>query len=420
MGWLIELLPLSYSDSVVLIGAVILGATAGMLGTFAVLPGRSLVGDALSHATLPGVAFAFILTGSKDASMLLIGAAALAGLGALLMVAIERAGRIPADAAIGVVLAGFFSLGVVLLTFIASGDDSSQAGLESYLFGQAAGLLEGDLVVMAALGLVATAIVVIGFRPLKVTMFDPSFAGSAGLPVRLIEFGTVALLVVAIIVGIRTVGAILMVALLIVPAVAARQLADRLSLVLGLAAAIGATVGASGALASTAWEVPTGPVIVIVGFLVVMASILLAPGRGVLWKARKLRADRRQRLTEGALLDIETAIHVGPPPTEEELRLISGWSARNLRVALGELRRRGMLAREGDRLHLTEKGAAAAHALIERRELWTAWLEHGWRLDLPDAREPDPSDLTASLGPELTARLRDLEGEGREERSVAS
>ncbi len=420
MGWLIDLLPFTYTNSVVLVGALILGATAGMLGTFAVLRGRSLVGDALSHATLPGVAFAFILTGTKDTSMLLIGAAALAGLGALLMVAIERAGRLPADAAIGVVLAGFFSLGVVLLTFIASGDDASQAGLESYLFGQAAGLLESDLTTMLALALASTIVVVLAFRPLKVTMFDPSFAGSVGLPVRLIEFGTIVLLVVAIIVGIRTVGAILMVALLIVPSVAARQFTSRLSAVLALAATIGAGVGAIGALASTAWEVPTGPVIVVTGFVVVLASILLAPGRGALWRQRRLRVERRRRRTEGALLDIELAMHTGPPPTEEELRLAGGWPARSSRLALRELESDGLLAREGGRLHLSEAGAAAAHALIERRELWTAWLEHGWRLSLPDAREPDPSDLRTSLGPELTDRLIALASEEEVEPSAAS
>lgn len=409
MGWLIELIPLSYTSAVVLIGSAILGATAGTLGTFAVLRERSLVGDALAHAALPGVAIAFIATGAKDAGTLLVGAAVVGGIGALLMVGIERAGRLSADTAIGVVLASFFSLGVVLLTFIASQNNANQAGLENYLFGQAAGLLEGDLVVMGLLGAAALGLVAVGYRPLKLTLFDHAFAASVGLPVRMIEIGMTALLVIAIVVGVRTVGAILMVALLIVPTVTARQFTDRLWAVLVGAGAVGAFVGSVGALASTAWGVPTGPVIVLIGFACAIGAITLAPGRGVLWRARRLARQRRKRLVEGVLLDLETAIHVGPPPTAHQLALASGRPLRKLKRALGDLDRAGMLEHqaepEGEGLFLTPSGAAAVHSLIERRNLWSAWLEHGSELEIPDAREPDPTDLRGSLGDEVADRL---------------
>lgn len=408
MGWLIDQLPLNYTDSVVVIGAALLGMTAGALGVFAVLRQRSLVGDALAHSALPGVCIAFLATGAKDATTLLVGAA-LAGLvGALLMVGIERTSRIRPDAAIGVVLSSFFSLGIVLLTYIASTDNANQAGLEKYLFGQAAGLLERDLTVMAGLAVASLTLVTIAFRPLKTTLFDASFGGSVGLPVRVLETLMTMLLVVAVIVGLRTVGAILMVAMLVAPAVAARQLAGRLSLVIALAALIGALVGVAGALISARAELPTGPVIVLVAIGVVLLCILLAPRRGVLWRARKLAADRRRTLTESVLVDLETAVHAGPPPTAVELAQASGRTTRALRAALRDLDRAGMLARDRDRVFLSEPGAAAAHAVIERRELWTAWLEHGWRVELPDAREPDPTDLRASLGDEYADRLNAL------------
>jgi manganese/zinc/iron transport system permease protein len=413
MGWLIDLLPLSYTSSVVLIGAVLIGTTAGVLGCFAVFRERSLLGDALAHATLPGVAIAFLITGAKDASMLLVGAAAFAALAALLMLAIERAGRLPADTAIGVVLAGFFSLGVVLLTYIAAHGGASQAGLETYLFGQAAGLLERDLAVMAALAAGAIAVVVALHRPLELVLFDPAFSAAAGVRVRAVETLMTVLLVVAIILGVRTVGAILMVALLIVPAVTARQLTGSLGATLTVAGLVGALVGSAGALLSTAASVPTGPVIVLVGFACALAALLLAPGRGVIWRARQVRRRRRRRLTEGVLLDIETAIHAGPPPTASELALAGGRSRWKLGRALRDLDRAGMLERDGERLFLSESGAAAVHALADRRRLWDAWLEHGWRLELPDAREADPSDLRGSLGDELADRLHELAGEAR-------
>lgn len=408
MGWLIDLLPFSYTNSVVLIGATILGVTAGVLGAFAVLRERSLIGDALSHAALPGVAIAFMVTGAKDVGPLAVGAAFACLLGAVLMVGIERTGRIRPDAAIGVVLAGFFSLGIVLLTYLSNFNNANQAGLDKYLFGQAAGLLERDLVVMAVLCVASLAAIAIAWKPLKTTLFDAEFAGAAGLPVRTLELAMTAMLVVAVVIGIRTVGAILMVSLLIVPTVTARQLRGSLAGVLVVAALIGGAVGGSGALLAQSGELPTGPVIVLVGFGVATAAILLAPGRGVVWRARRLLRQRRRALLESVLVDLETALHAGPPPTREELVMAGGRSASAVNRALRDLDRAGMLVREGERLLLSESGAAAAHALLDRRDLWSLWLEHGWRLRLPDAREPDPTDLRASIGDEQVERLREL------------
>ncbi len=411
MGWLIDLVPLPYTDAVVVWGAAVLGVAAGVLGAFAVLPGRSLVGDALAHSALPGVAVAFLVTGAKDPASLLVGAAIAGLIGALMMVGIERTSRIRPDAAIGVVLSSFFSLGVVLLTYIGSTGNAQQAGLETYLFGQAAGLLERDVEIMAVVALAAIAVVALAFRPLKVAIFDRQFAASAGLPVRLLEFATTGLLVVAIVIGLQAVGAILMVAMLIVPTVAARQFTSRLAVLLPLAGAIGAAVGVTGALLSSRAEVPTGPVIVLTGVLLVLAAILFAPGRGVAWRAARRRRDHRAARAGGVLIDLETALHAGPPPTEAELVLASARPRAEVRRGLRDLDRAGLLEREDGRLRLSEPGAAAAHAALEGRRLWSAWLEHGWRLGIADAREPDPRDLRGSLGDELTDRLLALAAE---------
>lgn len=405
MDRLIELIPLSYTDSVVLVGAVILGVAAGVLGAFAVLRQRSLVGDALSHAALPGVCIAFIATGAKDATTLAVGAAVVGVIASGLILLIERSGRIRPDAAIGVVLTGFFSLGIVMLTFLSNFNNSSQAGLDKYLFGQAAGLLVSDLTVMAILCVVSLGLVAVAFRPLKTGLFDLSFAGSVGLPVRLLELAMTAMLVIAIVIGVRTVGAILMVAMLIVPTVTARQLTNRLSTLLVVAGFTGAVVGSTGSLISTGADVPTGPVIVLVGFCVAMAAVLFAPRRGVAWKVRRTTAERRRALNEGVLIDLETAVHSGAPPTAGELASLSGRPAANVRRALRDLDRAGALRRDGERIYLSESGAAAVHALLDHRDLWSKWLEHGWKVDLPDAREPDPRDLRGSLGDELTDEL---------------
>ncbi len=378
---------LPYTDTVVVLGALVLGITSGVLGTFAVLRGRSLVGDAVAHSTLPGVCVAFLVAGVKDVPGLLVGAAVAGLVAALLMVGIERTGRIKPDTAIGVVLSGFFSLGIVLLTYIGSRQDSDQAGLGNYLFGQAAGLLETDVVVMALLGGTSLLVVALLRRALTTTLFDSSYAGSIGLPVRALEVLMTALLVVAVVIGVRVVGAILMVAMLVVPTVVARQLADRFTFVLPLAGLTGAVVGVIGALAATRAALPTGPVIVLVGFALAMLAVLLAPGRGVVWRGAAL-ARRRRRVLRDAVL-----VEPGAP-----VRSLGD------RWARASLRRAGLLAYDG----LTPAGHRAADELAERRALWSAWLEHGASVELPDAREPDPTDLRGSLGPDAVEQLRRL------------
>lgn len=413
MDLLIDLVPLPYAEAVVALGAAALGLAAGVLGSLAVLQERSLVADALAHAALPGVALAFLLTGVKDPTILLIGAAIAALVGALLMVGVQRTTRLRPDAAIGVVLTGSFCLGIVLLTLIASRAGAQQAGLERYLFGQAAGLAARDVAVMLVLSLVAISIVALAIRPLRAAMFDRSFAASIGMPVRAIEIVSTTLVVAAIVVGLRAVGAILMVAMLVVPAITARQLTDRLIPLLALAGAIGAGVGVTGAIGAGRAGLPTGPVIVLIGTAVAVVAILLAPRRGVLWRALRRRRRLRRETTAAVLIDIETAMHAGPPPTPDELRLATGRGRRRLRSALAALDRAGLVSRDGARLVLTERGAAAAHAALAERRLWTAWLDHGHRLELGDAREPDPRDLRGSLGDDAMRRLMALAGGAR-------
>jgi manganese/zinc/iron transport system permease protein len=202
-----------------------------------------------------------------------------------------------------------------------------------------------------------------------------------------------------------------MVAMLVVPAVAARQFADRLALLLPLAGAIGAAIGVAGALLAERGALPTGPVVVLVGFAAVLAAILLAPQRGVLWRARRLAAERREAAREAVLLDLEAALRAGDAPTPRDLELAGGPSGRALRRALRAVDRDGLVKPgPGGTLALTARGDDVARALTGRRALWSLWLEHGWRLELPDAREPDPRDVRGSLGPRYTDRLMALAG----------
>ncbi len=282
---------IGYTLRTVLLGAAILGAVGGVLGSFATLRRQSLVGDALAHAALPGVCLAFLATGLREPLPLLAGAI-LSGLaGALALLVIVRGSRIKEDAALGIVLTVSFGFGTLLLTRIQHQGNAAQSGLDRFLFGQAATLLERDVATMAVLAMVVLAAVWAFFKELKLLAFDPAFAAAAGYPVTALSVGLTALLVAAVAIGLQAVGVILMVALLIAPAVAARQWTRALGAMALLAAAIGAASGVAGTLFSAgAANVPTGPAIVLVATAFAVGSVLFAPQRGVLWRMRQRRA----------------------------------------------------------------------------------------------------------------------------------
>jgi manganese/zinc/iron transport system permease protein len=278
------LIHLDYTLMIVAIGAALLGAVSGSLGTYAVLRRQSLLGDAISHAALPGVAIAFLLTGSKTPLILVLGAALAGWLGTLLILSIVRLTRIKYDSALGIVLSTFFGFGLVLHTLIQRTGNANQAGLDTFLFGQAATVLESDVLTIGILGGVAIIIMFVFWKELKLLVFDEGFAASLGFPIRVLDILLTSLLVIAIVIGLQAVGAVLMSAMLVAPAVAARQWTNKLSLMMFLAACFGALAGVSGTIiSSSASRIPTGPTIVLCATVVVGLSIAFAPNRGLLW-----------------------------------------------------------------------------------------------------------------------------------------
>lgn len=290
-----------YTLRTVALGAVALGAVGGALGTFAVLRRQALVGDAISHAALPGVVLAYVLLGTKASQWLMLGAAVTGFAATLAVGGIVRTTRVKTDAALGIVLSVFFGVGLVLLTWVQRRPDASQAGLDRFLFGQAATVLRDDVVTIAVVGSLALAAVAVLWKQLKLLAFDAEFGASLGMRMHAVEIALTALLVVAIVIGLQMVGAVLMSAMIVAPAAAARQWTNRLGPMTLVAAGVGAAAGAIGAVASSEVErLPTGPTIVLVATAIVIGSFLVAP-RGVL--VRRLRARRaRSRLAAHAVL----------------------------------------------------------------------------------------------------------------------
>lgn len=298
---------LDYTLMIVAIGAALLGAVSGTLGTYAVLRRQSLLGDAISHAALPGIAIAFLLTGSKTPLILVLGAAVAGWLGTLLILSIVRLTRIKYDSALGIILSTFFGFGLVLHTLIQRTGNANQAGLDTFLFGQAATILESDVLTIGILGGIAIVIMLVFWKELKLLVFDEGFAASLGFPIRALDILLTSLLVIAIVLGLQAVGAVLMSAMLVAPAVAARQWTDKLSVMMLLAAGFGALAGVGGTIiSSSASRIPTGPTIVLCATVVVGFSIVLAPNRGLLWdRLRYQRNKRNLKMLGGQLFQSE-------------------------------------------------------------------------------------------------------------------
>jgi manganese/zinc/iron transport system permease protein len=287
-----------YTIRTVALGAAVLGITSGTLGCYAVLRRQALLGDAMSHAALPGIALAFLLTGMRELSVLLIGAAVAGWLAALVMIAIVRNTHLKEDSALGMVLAVFFGFGLVLLAFAQKQPSAAQAGLDTFLFGQAASLVERDVLTMSFMGAVALGLMLLFWKEFKLLSFDPDYGATIGLPIRLLDIGLTSLIVVAIVVGLQTVGVVLMSAMLIAPAAAARQWTDRLGLMVVLAGLFGALSGIIGAVISaTARGLSTGPTIVLTVSAFVVVSLLVAPNRGLLWNWLRHQRNRRRMST---------------------------------------------------------------------------------------------------------------------------
>ena len=269
-----------YTFQVVALGAALLGMTSGLIGSFAVLRRQSLLGDVVSHAALPGIAAVFLMTGTKDTVWLLIGALC-SGLTATgFIIGVVRYSRVKFDTALALGMSVFFGLGLVLLTYVQKIPNSNQAGLQRFIFGQAAVLLKSDILVIAVTGAALLALTLLFWKEFKLLSFDPEFARSLGLPTRSLNVLLSAMTVAAIIAGLQTVGVILMSAMLVAPAVAARQWTNRLGVMVGLAALFGAVSGVAGILASSALpKLPAGPAIVVAADVLVLISLALGRAR---------------------------------------------------------------------------------------------------------------------------------------------
>lgn len=389
-AWLDALtLSAGYNTRLVTLGSLLLGAAAGMVGSHVLLRKRALISDAVSHATLPGLAAAFILIALVQGDGrwlpgLLLGAAASAALGLAAVQAMSRHTRLGEDSAIGAVLSVFFGLGVVLLTVIQAMPVAGQAGLSGYLVGATAGMLASEAYLLGAMALGLLVALVILRRTLLLLCFDPEHAWTQGVDLRRADAWLLGLLLAVTVVGLRVTGLILIVALTIIPPVTARFWTDRPHALLMIAAVAGALAGYLGVtLSSVHPRLPSGALVVLAAFALFLASLLIAPRRGLLAHLiDRYRFVRRVHCRQG-LLALARGEAIFDPTT---LRILH---------RLGHIRRDGLA---------TAQGRAAARDARHEERLWThyrhAYPEEAAQLG---ARRLEP--ISRLLPPDLIDEL---------------
>lgn len=393
----------------VVAGSVLLTASSAIVGSFTFLNKRSLVGDAIAHAVLPGICLGFLLSGTKNPFFLISGAFITGWISLVAVDYITRRTRIKEDTAIGLVLSVFFGLGVVLLTVIQNSGNASQSGLDHFLFGKAAALIGRDLYIFAGVAVLLLVAVFLLFKEFTLLAFDKDFAQAIGLPVKKIQLVLTSLIVLAVVIGIQAVGVVLMAAILITPAAAARFWTDNIRIMFVLASLFGALSGLAGAYISyVAPAMPTGPWIVIVISTVAFISFFFAPKRGVFSRLLKQSRIRKTINDENVL---KALYHLGEESRNfylqrsvDEIIRRRKFERDNLIAVLKRLRDQGYLEQTGNLWGLTEAGKDRGQRVVKMHRLWELYLTTHLHI-APDHVHDDADTIEHLLTPELEAEL---------------
>ncbi len=396
----------------VVTGTVLLAISSAIVGSFTFLKKKALVGDAVAHSVLPGVCLAFMLSGNKNPVYLVVGAFITGWLSLVIIDQIVARSRIKEDTAIGLILSTFFGLGIMLLTKIQHTGNAAQSGLDSFLFGKAAALVGTDVIVFSTISIILLVVVFIFFKELTLIAFDEDFAKSIGFPVRRLELVLTTLTVMAVVIGIQAVGVVLMAAMLITPAAAARFWTDQLRVMLLLAAIFGAFAGVFGAFVSyTAPAMPTGPWIVMIISIIAMFSFFFAPRKGILYKMVKQRRIQKKIRDENILKMFyqlgEADGDYFSSRTSEALSERRELASGQLASGLSRLKRHGYLKSDQEGWQLTIEGKNKGQRTIKLHRLWELYLTQYLRI-APDHVHDDAETIEHIITPELEAKLEKL------------
>lgn len=390
-------------------GSLLLGVCCGLMGAFLVVRKLALMGDALSHAVLPGVALGFLWNMTKDPIAIFIGATTAGLLGAGTVQLIRSKTKHKEDAALGFVLASFYGLGICLFTMIQNLPGGAKSGLDKFMFGQAASLDRGDVLLLAVVATVIVLAVVIFYKEYLVASFDGEFARSAGLPVRVLHYSLMLLLAFAIVSALQAVGVVLVSAMLVIPAAAAFLLTDRLGLMLVLSAGFGLVSGGVGTFFSfVGRNLPTGPFMVLAAASLFCAALFFGPRHGIVprWWNHRCRVARVRR--ENSLKALYHVLEAGDFRHEvvgfTELAQRRRKTMEETERDMAELRECGLVSKFGDSVAFTPPGWQRACEIVRNHRLWELYLTNAANI-APDHVHEDAELIEHMLGEETVGRL---------------
>ncbi|KAA1261506.1 Manganese transport system membrane protein MntB [Rubripirellula obstinata] len=419
-----------YNTRVVVLGVAMLGGSSGLVGSFTLLRRRALMGDALSHASLPGIALAFMLATTlgydgKYLPLLLAGAtfSGLLGVGCILW--IRNKTRLKEDTALGIVLSVFFGAGVALLGMVQQMKTGNAAGLEGFIYGKTASMSAMDVRLIFYASLIAIALSFANFKELKLLCFDEGFAGSRGYPVVLLDVLLMSLVVLVAMVGLQAVGLILMIALLVIPAAAARFWTDTLWKMTAYSVILGTVGCVIGAMVSAVFpNLPSGAMIVLVCSFFFFLSMFFGTARGVVARfLRRRRLNRRidrQHLMRAMYEQIEhpdrsdtSALKPGSEPVRktkvsiDELLLVRSWNWKRLMAAIRSAEVDELMQYRHGHAQLTHAGFIEAARLTRQHRLWEMYLIT-YADVAPALVDRDADNIEHVLEPHVIDRLEDL------------
>lgn len=393
----------------VLGGTILLSISSSIVGTFTFLKKKSLVGDAVAHSILPGICLAFILGGSKDPLFIIPGAFISGWLSILSIDFITNNSKIKEDTAIALILSVFFGFGIMLLVSIQHSGNADQSGLDTFLFGNAAALIGKDILYFSILSLLLILVVRLFYKEFKLLTFDKEYALTLGFPVKFLEFILSTLTVLAVVAGIQAIGVVLMAAMLITPAAAARFWTDRLYIMLILAAVFSALSGVIGThISFQIPSMPTGPWIVVILTLIAISSFFIAPGKGIISKALRKRANRLKILEENLLkafyMMANNEKDAMNPRTFDELLQQRIWRSGDLKKGLNRLLNQGFLKGDNKSFRLTSIGFKKGQRVVRLHRLWELYLTQYLKI-APDHVHEDAETIEHVITPELEKNI---------------
>lgn len=387
-----------------LIASVLVGIINGALGCFIILRRMAFIGDALSHAVLPGVVIAFMVAG-KGHFALFLGAVFAGIVTALLIGFVNRNSRIKEDSAIGVIFIGMFALGILLISRL----QAVHLDLQHFLFGDPLGVSPGDLYLTGIIGLLILGSITLFYKQLQLTSFDATMATAIGMNTGLVHYFLMGILSMTIVASLQAVGIILVVAMLITPGATAFLLTERLPRMLVLASVIGAVAALLGLYISYWMNYSSGAAMVIVVTLIFLITLVFAPKQGILIKALQRKRAQDRHLKDDIL---KAVFHLSKDKQKARLsRIVEylGIPDHVLRKTIQRLQQQRLLERHNSEIvELTDTGNKHALKLIRSHRLWETYLTEkaglGWE-HVDEEAERLEHDLPDELVDEIDERL---------------